>query len=208
MAIGDPELGRRLREACLELAEKGLLVGMQDMGAAGLTCSSCETASRSGTGIEIDVALIPQSEKGMNAYEILLSESQERMLAILKQDKEKQALDILKKWNVNAVKVGRVTDDKIMRVKENGVVVCEIPAEAITKNAPAYEREAKEPAYLKGAQHLDREHIKEPEDLNAVLLRLLDSPTIATKDSRRRRFRRLRNQDQRKQEGPGHKCGL
>lgn len=183
VAIGDAELGRRLREACLELIEKNVVVGMQDMGAAGLTCSSCETASRSGTGIEIDVALVPQREKGMTPYEILLSESQERMLAILKKDKEAEALDILKKWKINAVKIGKVTDDGIMRVKENGVVVCEIPAEAITKNAPVYEREAREPAYLKGAQHLDREHIKEPGDLNAVLLKLLDSPTIATKES-------------------------
>jgi len=183
VAIGDAELGRRLREACLELIEKNVVVGMQDMGAAGLTCSSCETASRSGTGIEIDVALVPQREKGMTPYEILLSESQERMLAILKKGKESEALDILKKWKINAVKIGKVTDGGIMRVKENGVVVCEIPVEALTKNAPAYEREAKEPAYLKGAQYLDREHIKEPGDLNAVLLKLLDAPTIATKES-------------------------
>ena len=188
VAIGDPDLGRRLREACLELIEKGLLAGMQDMGAAGLTCSSCETATRSGTGIEIDVALVPQSEKGMTPYEILLSESQERMLAILKEGKEEEAQDILKKWKVNAVKIGKVTDDKIMRVKQNGVVVCEIPAEALTEKAPLYDRETKEPAYLKEAQNLNRDSISEPDDLNKVLLQLLDSPTIASKESAYKQF--------------------
>jgi len=188
VAIGKPELGERLRKSCLELIEKGLVVGMQDMGAAGLTCSSCETATRAGTGIEIDVALVPQREKGMTPYEILLSESQERMLAILKDGKEKEALDILKKWNVNAVKIGKVTGDKMMRVKENGVVVCEIPAEALTKKAPIYDREAREPAYLKEAQSLDRKSIKEPEDFNKTLLQLLDSPSIASKESAYRKF--------------------
>ncbi len=183
VAIGDAELGKRLREACLELIEKGLVVGMQDMGAAGLTCSSCETASRSGTGIEIDVSLIPQREKNMTPYEILLSESQERMLAILKSGKEKEALEVLKKWNINALKIGKVTDDKIMRVKENGRVVCEIPADALTKHAPLYDREAKEPAYLKESRKLDASTVKMPGDLNKVLLKLLDSPTIASKES-------------------------
>lgn len=183
IAIGDPELGRRLREACLELIERGLVVGMQDMGAAGLTCSSCETAARSGTGIEIDVALVPQREKDMTPYEILLSESQERMLAILKDGKENEALDIMKKWNINAVKIGKVTDDKMMRVKENGVVVCEVSAEALTEKAPLYDREKKEPSYLKEAQKLDRGSLMEPDDYNKVLLELLDSPTIASKES-------------------------
>jgi phosphoribosylformylglycinamidine synthase subunit PurL len=183
VAIGDPELGRRLRQACLELIEKGLVVGMQDMGAAGLTCSSSETASRSGTGIEIDVALVPQREKNMTPYEILLSESQERMLAILKQGQETQALSVLNKWDINAVKIGKVTGDKIMRVKENGVVVCEIPAAALTEMAPLYDRESREPEYLKDAQTLDLSTIKEPQDMNKVLLKLLDAPTIASKES-------------------------
>ncbi len=188
VAIGNPELGKRLREACLELAEKGLVVGMQDMGAAGLTCSSCETATRGGTGVEIDVALIPQREKGMTPYEILLSESQERMLAILKDGKEKQPLDILRKWDINAVRIGKVTDDKMMRVKENGVVVCEIPVEALTKKAPLYNRKVREPAYLKKAQKLNRQSVEEPEDFNRVLLQLLDSPTIASKESAYKKF--------------------
>ena len=188
VAIGNPELGKRLRKACLELIEKGLVVGMQDMGAAGLTCSTSETATRGGTGIEIDVALIPQREKGMTPYEILLSESQERMLAILKDGKEKEALDILKKWDIDAVRIGKVTDDKMMRVKENGVVVCEVPAEALTKKAPLYDREVAEPAYLKEAQKLTIESIKIPDDFNKVLLQLLDSPTIASKESAYKKF--------------------
>jgi len=182
VAIGDAELGMRLREACLELIEGGLVIGMQDMGAAGLTCSTCETASRSGTGVEIDVSLVPQCEKNMTPYEILLSESQERMLAILKKGKEKEALSILKKWNINAVEIGRVTDDGMMRVKENGVVVCNVPAEALTKKAPLYKRDANEPAYLKDAQKISRESVKEPDDFNKVLLKLLDSPTIGSKE--------------------------
>ena len=189
VAIGDAELGRRLREACLELIEKNLVVGMQDMGAAGLTCSSCETASRSGNGIEIDVSLIPQREKNMTPYEILLSESQERMLAILKKGKEKEALAILKKWSINAMKIGEVTRDGMMRVKEKGVVVCEVPAEALTKKAPLYEREIKEPAYLKTTRNIDRNSLKEPGDLNDVLLKLLDSPTIASKEYAYKNFK-------------------
>ena len=188
VAIGDPELGKRLREACLELIEKKLVVGMQDMGAAGLTCSSCETATRSGTGIEIDVALIPQREKGMTAYEILLSESQERMLAILKKGSEKEALSILGKSKINAVEIGKVTDDGIMRVKENGVSVCEVPAEALTKKAPLYDREIKEPAYLKETKSASFKGLPEPDDYNKVLLQLLDIPTIASKEAAYKKF--------------------
>ncbi len=188
VAIGDAELGKRLREACLEMIEKGLVVGMQDMGAAGLTCSSCETASRSGTGIEIDVSLVPRKEKNMTPYEILLSESQERMLAILKDGKEKEALEVLKKWKINAVKIGKVTDDRIMRVKDGGQIVCEIPPDALTKQAPLYDRETKKPAYLKEAQKLDVLSVKIPGDLNKVLLELLDSPTIASKESAYKKF--------------------
>ncbi len=188
VAIGDPELGKRLRKACLELIEKGLVAGMQDMGAAGLTCSSCETATRSGTGIEIDVALVPQREKNMTPYEILLSESQERMLAILKSGKEDDALAVLKKWKINAVKIGKVTDDKMMRVKEKGVVVCEVSAELLTKKAPLYTRETKEPAYLKDSQKIDYKSLKEPSDFNEALLKLLDSPSIASKESAYKKF--------------------
>jgi len=188
VAIGDPELGKRLRKACLELIEKKVVIGMQDMGAAGLTCSSCETATRSGTGIEIDVALVPQKEKNMTPYEILLSESQERMLAILKIGSEKEALEILNKWKINAVKIGKVTDDGIMRVKENGVTVCEVPADALTKKAPLYDREIKEPGYLKETKGASFDSLAEPGDYNKVLLQLLDLPTIASKESAYKKF--------------------
>lgn len=182
VAVGDPELGKRLRDACLELIDKGLVVGMQDMGAAGLTCSTSETASRSSTGIEIDVALVPQREKGMLPYEILLSESQERMLAIFNDASEVAAMRILKRYNLNARKIGKVTNDCLLRVKDNGVVVCEIPVDALTKKAPLYERRIKKPQYLKEANELKRRSLKEPDDYNKVLLQLLDSPTIASKE--------------------------
>ncbi len=183
VAIGDPELGRRLREACLELIEKGCVVGMQDMGAAGLICSTCETASRGNTGIEIDVSLVPQREANMTPYEVLLSESQERMLAILVDGKEDEAFAVLHKWNVPVARIGRVTPDGLVRVRENGKVVAEVPAKALTENAPLYQPPAQEPAYLKEVQDLAVETLPEPRDLNAVLLALLDSPTIASKEA-------------------------
>ncbi len=188
VAIGDPELGRRLREACLELIEKKLVVGMQDMGAAGLICSSCETASRGGTGVEIDVSLVPQREENMTPYEILLSESQERMLAILTDDGEEEAFNILKKWNISAVKIGTVIPGGNVRIKEGGTVVAEVPAEVLTKMAPLYEREAKEPEYLKEIQVIDFSTIKESDDYNNILLKLLTSPTISSKESAYKSF--------------------
>lgn len=188
VAIGNPELGRRLREACLELIEKGLVVGMQDMGAAGLICSTCETASRGGTGIEFDVALIPQREANMTPYEILLSESQERMLAILKNDAEDEAMATLKKWDVRIAKIGTVTKDGMVRAKERGKVVAEVPVAALTDKAPLYDRSATEPSYLKASRHLDVRRLPAPRDHNAVLLALLDSPTIASKQAAYRQF--------------------
>ena len=188
VAIGNPGLGKRLREACLELIEKGLVAGMQDMGAAGLICSTCEMASRGNTGIEFDVALVPQREAKMTPYEILLSESQERMLAILSEGKEDEAIAVLKKWGITVAKIGSVTTDGMVRVKENGKVVAEVPARALTENAPLYDRPAQEPAYLKEAQSLEIEKIPEPENYNAVLLSLLVSPTIASKEAAYRSF--------------------
>lgn len=188
VAIGDPELGRRLREACLELIEKGLVAGMQDMGAAGLICSTCETASRGGTGIEIDVSLIPQREQGMSPYDILLSESQERMLAILKEGKEAEALAVLKKWDVPSTKIGTVIEGGMVRVKERGKIVAEVPAKALTEKAPLYDRETKEPSYLREAQRLTVKSLREPSDFNTVLLALLSSPTIASKESAYKNF--------------------
>src|SRR6202521_4523723 len=143
--VGDPFKEKLLLEACLELLASGCVAGIQDMGAAGLTCSTCETASRGGTGVEIDLALVPMREKGMTPYETLLSESQERMLIIAKRGKQKLVREIFDKWDVPWAEIGRVTDDGMMRVRNNGSVAAEIPARPLAEEAPLYSREAKAP---------------------------------------------------------------
>ena len=182
--VGDPFLEKLLLEAVLELLKTGCVVGIQDMGAAGLTCSTCETASRGDLGIEIDVTKVPQRETGMVPYEIMLSESQERMLVILKKGREEEAKRIFEKWDLHAEEIGFVTADGFMRVKENGVTVSEIPAKSLADDAPVYIREEKEPAYLKKAQILTPPGCENGKvgDLNAALLKLLDSPSIASKE--------------------------
>src|SRR5258708_663416 len=144
--VGDPFKEKLLLEACLELLARDAVAGIQDMGAAGLTCSTCETASRGGTGIEIDLAKVPKREPGMTPYEILLSESQERMLIIAKRGKEKLVRDIFDKWDVPWAEIGRVTDDGMMRVRNNGSIAAEIPAKPLAEDAPLYSREARKPA--------------------------------------------------------------
>jgi len=181
VAIGDPRMGLILRKACLELMRKGLVIGMQDMGAAGLTCSTCETAYKANTGMEIDIALVPRKEEGMNAYEIMLSESQERMLVIIDKNRLEEVKKIFTKWNVPVDVIGKVTNDGLVRVKENGKVVAEVPAAALVE-APVYHRHASRPKYLTEANKLDLEKIKEPTDCNTVLLKLLSNPTIASKE--------------------------
>ncbi len=181
VAIGDPEMGRLLREACLELIEKSLVVGMQDMGAAGLTCSTCETAYKGKTGIEIDISLVPRKEKGMNSYEVMLSESQERMLVIIEKDRLEEVKGIFSKWGVPATVIGRVTDDGFVRIKESDKIVAEISAKALVE-APVYEREEKAPEYLKITRDFDISSIKEPLDYNEVLLKVLSSPSICSKE--------------------------
>lgn len=193
--VGDPFMEKLLLEAVLELLKTGCVVGIQDMGAAGLTCSTCETASRGNTGIEIDVTKVPQRESGMIPYEIMLSESQERMLVILKKGHEAEAKKIFEKWDLHAEEIGVVTGDLLMRVKENGKTVAEIPAKPLADDAPVYIREEKEPVYIKKVQSFDLE--KEASSnpvlasqlefvrkggMNAALLKLLDSPTIASKE--------------------------
>ncbi len=182
--VGDPFMEKLLLEAVLELLKTGCVVGIQDMGAAGLTCSTCETASRGNTGIEIDVAKVPQRESGMAPYEIMLSESQERMLVILKKGRESEAKRIFEKWDLHAEEIGKVTDDSLMRVKENGKVVAEIPAKPLADDAPVYIREEKEPEYIKETRKFDPSSVigKARMDPNATLLKLLDSPTIASKE--------------------------
>jgi phosphoribosylformylglycinamidine synthase subunit PurL len=138
--VGDPFLEKLLLEACLEAMKTGAIVGIQDMGAAGLTCSTCEMGSRAGTGIEIDLKLVPQRETGMSPYEIMLSESQERMLLVADKGREDEVLAVYRKWGLDAVEIGHVTGDGLLRVKDGGVVVAEIPNRELADEAPLYDR--------------------------------------------------------------------
>ena len=174
--VGDPFREKLLLEACLELLATDAVAGIQDMGAAGLTCSTCETASRGGTGVEIDLAKVPKRETGMTPYEIMLSESQERMLIIVKKGQEQTVRDIFEKWDLPYAEVGVVNDDGMMRVREGGEIAAEIPARQLADDAPIYEREATprpapEPlGELPGC------------DPREALPRLLAHPTIASKN--------------------------
>jgi phosphoribosylformylglycinamidine synthase len=182
--VGDPFVEKLLLEACLELFQHPeAVVGVQDMGAAGLTCSTCETASRGGSGIEIDLARVPQRETGMTPYEIMLSESQERMLIIVRQGHEKTVTDIFEKWDLPCAHIGHVTDDGMMRVKNHGVTVAEIPAKKLADEAPLYKREARRPADLDARQKLDLASISIPDAaaLQEMLPRLLATPDLASK---------------------------
>jgi len=179
--IGDPFREKLLLEACLELLKMRAVVGMQDMGAAGLTSSNAEMASRGGCGVEIDISLVPQREQGMIPYEVMLSESQERMLLVIEKEKEKLAKEIFEKWDLHAVNIGRVTSDGLFRVLDKGKIVAEIPAKSLAEEAPVYTREEREPAYLKETKSFDISGISEPEDYNDVLKKLLASPTISSR---------------------------
>src|SRR5213083_585407 len=139
--VGDPFKEKLLLEACLELLARDAVAGIQDMGAAGLTCSTCETASRGGSGIEIDLAKVPKREPDMTPYEILLSESQERMLIIAKRGKENLVRKVFEKWDVPSAEIGHVTDDGMMRVRNNSAIAAEIPAKALAEEAPIYSRD-------------------------------------------------------------------
>src|SRR5207248_6226258 len=141
--VGDPFLEKLLLEACLEAMHTGAVVGIQDMGAAGLTCSTCEMGARGGVGIEIEMDLVPQRETGMSAYEIMLSESQERMLLVAEKGREDEVFRVFEKWGLDAVTVGRVTSDSKLRVREHAEVIAEIPNTALTDEAPLYTRPMK-----------------------------------------------------------------
>jgi len=179
--VGDPFKEKLLLEACLELLARDAVAGIQDMGAAGLTCSTCETASRGGSGIEIDLAKVPKREPGMTPYEILLSESQERMLIIAKRGKENVVREIFEKWDVPCAEIGRVTDDGVMRVRNNGSVAAEIPAKPLAEEAPLYSRDAKPPSSV--ATVYDRRINELPKiDNHQALRQLLRDPTVASKN--------------------------
>ncbi len=179
--VGDPFKEKLLIKACLELMGTDALIGIQDMGAAGLTCSSCEMASRGGPGSEIDLARVPRRETGMIPYEVMLSESQERMLLVVRRGTERQVMDIFHKWDLDAVIIGRVTGDGLLRVKDGERVVAEIPAVALAEEGPVYHRPVRRPAYLDETEQADLSGLSLPEKLDQVLLDLLGSPNIASK---------------------------
>ena len=187
--VGDPFMEKLLLEACLEVMRTDTLVGIQDMGAAGLTCSTTEMGSRGGAGVEIDVSLVPQRETGMTPYEIMLSESQERMLLVVKRGREAEVERVFDKWDLHAVHIGNVTDDGLLRVKDRGTVVAEIPNRALTDQAPVYHRPMAPPHYLAEAQQLDLDALPPSRKAgralsgpaNDALMLLLGSPTIGSK---------------------------
>ena len=179
--VGDPFTEKLLLEACLEVMKSGALIGIQDMGAAGLTCSTSEMGSRGGVGVEIDVKDVPQRETGMTPYEIMLSESQERMLMVVKPGREHEVEAIFEKWDLHAVKVGVVTDGSQLRVRERGTLVVDIPNRALTDEAPVYHRPTRRPDWLDQVQQLDLASLTPTGSAADTLRALLASPTIASK---------------------------
>ena len=179
--VGDPFMEKLLLEACLEAMRTGAVVAIQDMGAAGLTSSSSEMASRGGMGIEIDLARVPQRETGMTPYEIMLSESQERMLLVAERGREREVFAVFSKWGLDAVEIGKVTDDGKLRVLDHGRVVAEIPAHAIAEEGPRYERPIAAPASPAGAAGPLVEFAPGGTDLTENFRELLASPAIASK---------------------------
>src|SRR5271154_4179628 len=179
--VGDPFLEKLLLEACLEAMRTGAVVAIQDMGAAGLTSTSSEMASRGGAGIEIDLARVPQRETGMTPYEMMLSESQERMLLVAQRGREREVFDVFHKWGLDAVEIGRVTEDGKLRVLNHGRVAADIPAHALAEEGPRYERPIAAPkaAAASGAPLV--EFAREGTDLTENFRRLLASPAIASK---------------------------
>ena len=181
--VGNPELGKRVMEACLELLKTGSVVGLQDLGAAGLTSACSETAAHGEGGMEIDVLKVPRRVEGMNPTEIMLSESQERMLLIVEKGREGQVNESVQKWDLHSVVIGKVTDDGMLTVKEGDVIVAEIPSESLdSSGAPEYDTDYEHPQYIEEDKILNIEDISEPEDYNEVLLGLLASPNIASRE--------------------------
>jgi phosphoribosylformylglycinamidine synthase II len=179
--MGDPFTEKLLIEATLEGLKTGHIVGIQDMGAAGITCSTCETSAKAGTGMKVDCRKVPLRETGMTSYEIMLSESQERMLAIVQKGHEDEVAAVFRKWSLHAVVIGEVTDDGLVHVYDGNELVAQVPAKSLADDAPMYYLETSEPAYLKDVQEYDLSSIPEPDDYNDVLLRLMASPNIASK---------------------------
>jgi phosphoribosylformylglycinamidine synthase len=179
--VGDPFTEKLLLEACLEVMETGAVVGIQDMGAAGLTCSSFEMASRAGTGIELVLDRVPQREEGMTPYELLLSESQERMLLVVEAGREAEIEQIFAKWDLDAAVIGRVTDDGFVRIQWRSQPVVAIPVDPVAEGAPIYDRPRRRPADLAERQKLDLAALPPEEDPSGALLELLASPNLASR---------------------------
>ncbi|MBS4209586.1 phosphoribosylformylglycinamidine synthase subunit PurL [Bacillus sp. FJAT-50079] len=178
---GDSFTEKMLMDACLELVKSDALIGIQDMGAAGLASSSSEMASKAGSGIEMNLDLVPQREENMTAYEMMLSESQERMLLVIEKGREQEIVDLFAKYDIEAVTVGHVTDDKMLRLLHKGEVVAEIPADALAEDAPVYHKPSAEPAYYREFQAMEQA-VPEVSDYNETLTKLLQQPTIASKE--------------------------
>src|SRR6201993_393887 len=179
--VGDPFVEKLLLEACIEAMHTGAVVAIQDMGAAGLTCSTMEMASRGGTGIEIDLAKVPQRETGMTPYEIMLSESQERMLLVAEKGREHEVLDVFKKWGLDAVVIGEVKDGELAVVKNHGVGGAEIPAHPLAEEGPVYHRPIAAPAPRVGSETDWFQFAQDGTDLTENFKKLLASPAIASK---------------------------
>ncbi|HEY0547973.1 MAG TPA: phosphoribosylformylglycinamidine synthase subunit PurL, partial [Verrucomicrobiae bacterium] len=180
--VGDPFMEKLVCEACLELLATGCVAGIQDMGAAGLTCSTCETAARAGTGIEIELDKVPQRVPNMTSYEIMLSESQERMLIIVKKGQEAEVKRIFDKWDLPWAEIGFVTDTGRMVVRHGGKVIADIPAKKIADESPIYQRESRAPAYLAEVREFRFDAIADSQSPIADLKALLAWPTIASKN--------------------------
>lgn len=179
--VGDPFMEKLVMEACLELIDTGIVLGIQDMGAAGLTCSSAEMASKAGNGLELYLDQVPQREEGMTAYEMMLSESQERMLFVVEPKDEAQAREIFERWGVICAKVGKVTDDGRLKLFHHGELVGDMPVTALVDECPIYDKPSEVPAYYEQNASVDTTRYEEVRDLGAALEQVLASPSVASK---------------------------
>jgi len=179
--VGDPFMEKLVMEACLELIDSGIVLGIQDMGAAGLTCSSAEMASKAGNGLELYLDEVPQREEGMTAYEMMLSESQERMLFVVEPKDEAKAREIFERWGVICAKVGKVTDDGRLKLFHHGELVGDMPVKALVDECPIYEKPSAVPAYYVENETVDTTRYEEVQDLGAALEKVLSSPSVASK---------------------------
>ena len=180
--IGDPFSEKLLIEACLELSGLDYVIGLQDCGAAGLTSSLCEMASRGDSGLDIELSKVPTREEGMNPFEIMLSESQERMIVVVKKGKEKEIKIIFDKWGLDSAVIGKVTNDGKFTIREKGKIVADIPAKSLTDGVPVYHRKGKRPNILDSVNQLDLSEISQPDDYNQALLEILGSPNMISQE--------------------------